>query len=78
MRGDMVVVRGFRGEPSVVRVWDIGDAVILVCSEENYQTLVSGKKGLYPVGIPKNDVFRYNATININNPMLWEQLNSYV
>lgn len=84
MKGDVVVVRSFGGEPRIVRVWEVAERVILVCSEENYKTLISGKKGLWPVGIPKKDVFRYNPTqANVlknwkNDPALWEHLASYV
>jgi hypothetical protein len=84
MKGDTVVVRAYGGEPKVVRVWDIGEKVILICSEENFQTLSKGKKGLWPVGVPKETVFRYNPQqVSIlknwqNDPSLWEHLKLYV
>ena len=84
MEGDMVVVRAFGGEPKISRVWKIGNGFIFVCSEANYQTLRSGKRGLWPVGIPNEDVFQYNPKHdNIlknwrNDPHLWEHLANYV
>lgn len=84
MEGDTVVVRAYRGEPKLARVWKIGTGFIFVCSEANYQVLKSGKKGLWPVGVPKEDVFRYNPKQDNllknwrNDPVLWEHLVHYV
>ena len=77
MRGDKVIVRAYGDEPKIVRVWDVLQNTVLVCSEENYHTLVNGKDGLWPVGFPKEYVFRYNPKINLTNPVNWEQLNTY-
>ena len=84
MKGDTVVVRAFGGEPKIVRVWEIKEGFILICSEENYETLRNGSKGLMPVGIPKNDVFRYNPSQEKllknwqRDPDLWKHLVSYI
>jgi hypothetical protein len=84
MRGDQVVVRTAGGEPRLVRVWDVAGEVVLICSEENYQTLVSGKEGLWPVGFPKKDVFGYNPSQEKmlrnwkTDRAMWEHLASYV
>ncbi len=84
MKGDQVVIRTFGGEPRIVRVWEIGEKVIAICSEENYQNLILGKNGLSPVGFPKKDVFRYNPSQEKmlknwrNDPALWQHLSSYV
>jgi hypothetical protein len=53
-------------------------------SEEHYQNLFNGKPGLWPVGFPKGDVFRYNSSQENflknwqNDPALWDHLVSYV
>jgi hypothetical protein len=84
MKGDLVIVRSYGGEPKLVRVWEISKKAIFVCGEENYLNLIVGKPGLWPVGFPKEDVFRYNPTQeNLlknwrNAPTLWEHLVSYV
>jgi hypothetical protein len=84
MKGDKVVIRTFGGEPRIVRVWEIAEKVIAICSEENYQSLVNGNDGLSPVGFPKKDVFRYNPSQEKmlknwrNDPALWAHLSSYV
>lgn len=84
MEGDTVVVRAYGGKPRILKVWKIGDSFVFVCSEDNYQVLRSGKKGLMPVGIPKEDVFRYNPKQDNllknwrKDSTLWEHMANYV
>jgi hypothetical protein len=79
MRGDIVIVRTFNNEPRVVRVWEILDKVVAICSEENYLALMKGKKGLSPIGFPKKDVFRYIANGSWRNDLeWWKHLMTYV
>jgi hypothetical protein len=84
MKGDLVIARAFGGKPNIVRVWEVTQKVILICSEENYQILVNGKKGLFPVGVPREDVFRYNPSQEKmlrnwqRDPDLWKHLVNYV
>lgn len=63
MRGEMVVVRAFGNEPLVRRVWKATPEAVFICDEENYQRLIAGKEGYWPVGFPKKDVFCYDATL---------------
>jgi hypothetical protein len=76
MKGDKVIVRTFRNKPLVRRVWEVASDVVFICSEENYQTLLSGKEGLLPVGFPREYVYRYNSKIDLNQ-VSWNQLNQY-
>lgn len=84
MQGDTVVVRTLGGQPKIVRVWQIKETFILICSEENYKSLKNGNKGLMPVGIPKQDVFRYNPSQDKmlknwqRDSNLWNHLVNYV
>jgi hypothetical protein len=53
-QGDWALVRAYGGQRNRLRVW--GSAPGVVCSDENYQRLVRGVTGLWPVGIPARDV----------------------
>ena len=75
-KGDKVIVRTFRGQPLIRRVWEVAQDVVFICSEENYKALSSGEDGLLPVGFPREYVYRYNAKIDIEN-VVWNQLNTY-
>jgi hypothetical protein len=85
MKGDKVIVRTFDGEPRVLIVWDSVKDMILVCNEENYQALTSGENGLWPVGIPKTDVFTYDSKVIKqgilenwrNSQSIWNYLRQY-
>ncbi len=77
MKGDMVIVRSYGGEPKVLRIWEIAQDVIFVCSEENFNVLSDGGEGFWPVGVPKEDVFRYNPKVTLTDSMNWDQLNVY-
>lgn len=77
MKGDKVIVRSYGGEPKVLRIWEIARDVIFVCSEENFTVLSDGGEGLWPVGVPKEDVFRYNPKVILTDSMNWDQLNVY-
>ena len=78
MRGDTVIVKSFGDKPLIRKVWDVSKDVVFICNDENFETLIEGNKGLLPVGFHKDDVFRYNPNIDINDPALWKQLRTYV
>jgi len=79
MKGDKVVVRAYGDEPKIVRVWEVTQTTVFICSEENYEILSRGKDGLLPVGFPKECVFRYNPKQNtiLNTPSIWNELVPY-
>jgi len=80
-KGEIVVVRTYGNRPEICRVWEIAPDVIYICSEENYHILVEGGEGLWPVGIPKGDVFCYDPSLDIESckedSKLWDKLYSY-
>lgn len=57
MKGELVVVRGFRDEASVVRVWDETAETIFVTAP----TLTETADGPWPIGFARRDVYRYDA-----------------
>jgi len=81
VQGTVVLVRAYGGEPFVMRVWEARPEAVLVCSEANYRTLSQGLEGLRPVGVPRQDVFNYDADLARDladnwqtNPALWQSL----
>lgn len=80
MRGELVVVRAYGDEPLVRRVWDVNQWAVFICTEENYQNLLSNREALNPVGFPKEDVFQYDDAARDwlerleNDRSLWEHL----
>lgn len=57
MRGDVVLVRTFNGKAVKRRVWDVGDSVVYVTNDEQFERLAAGKTAIEPIGFPKEDVF---------------------
>lgn len=56
-QGDSVLVENFDGSRVPLRVWqDLGD-LVLVTSECLFELLKRGESELYPIGVPKADVF---------------------
>lgn len=81
-RGDRVIVRAFGKKALVRRVWEELPGVVYIVTEENYGALIAGATGLWPVGFPRDDVFIYDATMDIpqraEQPSeFWETLKPY-
>ena len=74
MRGDIVLVRTFSGKPLKRRVWDVGESVVFVTDDEQFERLVAGKKAIEPLGFPKEDVFRSTANESGNGSVDWSLL----
>jgi hypothetical protein len=74
MKGDKVIVRTFGNKPVVCKVWEVTPQVVAVCSPENYERLSSGKDGLWPVGILREDVYQY---VPNHEKLSWERLAVY-
>ncbi|MEX1247929.1 MAG: hypothetical protein WEA61_05560 [Anaerolineales bacterium] len=74
MKGDKVIVRTYGGKPVVCKVWEVTPEVVAVCSEENFETLERGEQGLWPVGIPREDVFFFAPNVKDAS---WERLKQY-
>lgn len=59
MRGQLVLVRAFGGEPQVRRIWDADDDVAVVTDDEQFQRLHEGREGLAAT-VHREDVFCYD------------------
>jgi hypothetical protein len=84
MRGEKVIIRAFRDVPLIGIVWRTEDQAVLICSEANFQRLINDEEGLWPVGFPRSDVFRYDAVQADmlikgleNDPAWWEKLSPW-
>jgi hypothetical protein len=63
MNGNRVIVKVFGGDFAVRRVWSVGQSVVYVTDDKNYDLLKESLGGVSPVGIPKEDVFEYSEEI---------------
>src|ERR1051326_1027474 len=63
MRGSLVIARGYGQLPIIMRVWDVGIALIYLCGEGEFQNLAKGIRALSPIGFPKEDVFKYDPNL---------------
>lgn len=63
MSGDLVIVRAYRGEPLVRRVWEVMTNAVYVCSEERFQRLWRGEREWPATGFPREDVFEYDGAL---------------
>jgi hypothetical protein len=74
MRGDTVIVRAFGGKALKRRVWDVGDAVVYITNDEQFERLVAGKLAVEPIGFPKEDVFRVTENESSDDTIDWARL----
>lgn len=74
MRGELVIVRTFGGKPVERRVWAVGEAVVYVTNDEEFNKLVAGKPALEPIGFPKEDVFCRPANKSAHKRFRWSHL----
>ena len=74
MRGDVVLVRTFNGKAVKRRVWDVGDSVVYVTNDEQFERLAAGKDAIEPIGFPKEDVFEDAEHESNDNTTDWGRL----
>jgi hypothetical protein len=74
MRGDVVLVRTFSGRAVKRRVWDVGDTVVYVTNDEQFERLAAGKRAVEPIGFPKEDVFKDTANESGDDTVDWARL----
>jgi hypothetical protein len=74
MRGDVVLVRTFSGKAVKRRVWDVGDTVVYVTNDEQFEKLAAGKNAVEPIGFPKEDVFRDTENESCDDAVDWTRL----
>lgn len=77
MKGDKVIVRTFGNKPVVCQVWEADLEIVAVCSPQNYEALSRGEEGLWPVGFPREDVYRYNPMVDLKSHIAWDKLTAY-
>lgn len=81
MRGEIVIVRAYGGQPLVSRVWNTTPTAVAVCSEETFQRLAAGEDAPMPIGFAPEDVFCYDPnllpvleTSYQYDPSIWDRL----
>ena len=74
MRGDTVIVRAYGGKALLRRVWDVGERVVYVTNDEEFDKLAAGRPAIEPIGFPKEDVFRVSETQSRGRNLDWSQL----
>ena len=62
MKGQIVVVRDYSKQPVLCRVSEESENTVYVSSDAEYNKKNNGLDALEPVGFPREDVFRYDAT----------------
>jgi len=62
MKGKTVIVKVFTGEMVRRKIWSVGQNVVYVTDEKNYELLTEDKPAVIPVGVPKADVFEEYGT----------------
>lgn len=60
MRGDLVIVRAFRGMPLVRRIWEEVERGVYITNDACLERLLAGEETIQPVGFPREDVFRFD------------------
>jgi hypothetical protein len=63
MRGELVIVRDFRSEALIRRVWDSDQKAVYITDDQQFERLLAGQEGLPPVGFPREDVFEYDPSV---------------
>jgi hypothetical protein len=64
MKGSLVIARCYEGLPVVLRVWEMGNRVIYLSEDSQFQKLMAGMEALPPIGFPPDDVFAYDPKLS--------------
>lgn len=59
MQGETVVVRVFGTAFVLRKIWSVGQRVVYVTDEKNYDLLQQDQDAVVPIGVPKEDVYKY-------------------
>lgn len=63
MRGTLVILRAYLGQPIVRKVWDANERVVYITNDEYFERLMAGADAPLPVGFPIDDVFQYDPEL---------------
>lgn len=76
--GDTVVVRSYRDEPKVARVWDCNNTTVFICNESDFNSVITGSIAAPLVGFPLRDVYLYDAEkMPESAPFNWGAMQRY-
>lgn len=73
MRGEQVIVRSYGGVPLVRRVWEEDEFGIYITNDEELPLLLGGKNARWPVGFPREDVFKYDTKMAASMDRLYKE-----
>jgi hypothetical protein len=85
MQGDRVIVRACGGIPLIRRVWEETESKVYITDDSHFERLLAGDEEVYPIGFPREDVFRYELALatRVDNPQKtnkwdWSKLENLV
>jgi hypothetical protein len=55
-RGDRALVEGFGGKQAVLRVWEVRERGLILCTEGEYDNAISNGEIVTALGFPMGDV----------------------
>ena len=78
MRGDLVIVRAYKGVPLVRRVWEEVEHGVYITDDTNLKRLLAGEDAIQPIGFPREDVFKFDPEIAVEIDNLdWDRLTPF-
>lgn len=77
MRGDTVIVRGFRGVARRLRVVSVDNSVIQLTDNEGLNAIERGEETEKIVTFRLSDAFRDDGTVKNGTRPRWETLETY-
>ena len=63
MQGKLVIIKVVGGQFVVITIWSIGQNIMYVTDEKNYDLLINNRNRVVPIGVPKEDVFEHDKAI---------------
>jgi hypothetical protein len=78
MRGDLVIVRAYKGVPLVRRVWEEVEHGVYITDDTNLKRLLAGEDAIQPIGFPREDVFKFDPEIASKiDDLDWDRLTPF-
>jgi hypothetical protein len=73
MRGKPIIVRCYGNIPRVVLYWSEDQYAIYITNDEEIKKLSNGDSSIFPIGFPREDVFKYDPNLAASMDDLWEK-----